>query len=178
MHQIVHVDLAIINRTFDGSMALHDLGDAMGNPRLPYLQAHTTVHARLYRLATMLYIRTIHGLKLIWPLPPYTRTPVTTRSNNIVTIILIKTKQQQTKQPVSGLKLIWPLPPYTRTPVTTRSNNIVTIILIKTSCLINLYWQKYKQTQQIYQASKKDCTQKPRSCTMDISKGDHDTVQG
>ena len=80
----------------------------------------------------MLYIRTIHGLKLIWPLPPYIRTPVTTRSNNIVTIILIKTKQQQTKQPVSGLKLIWPLPPYTRTPVTTRSNNIVTIILIKT----------------------------------------------
>ena len=65
-------------------------------------------------------------------MPPYTRTPVTTRSNNIVTIILIKTKQQQTKQPVSGLKLIWPLPPYTRTPVTTRSNNIVTIILIKT----------------------------------------------
>ena len=30
----------------------------------------------------------------------------------------------------------------------------------------------------IYQASKKDCTQKPRSCTMVISKGDHDTVQG
>ena len=65
------------------------------------------MHARLYRLATMLYIRTIHGLKLIWPLPPYTRTPVTTRSNNIVTIILIKTKQQQTKQPVSRHTIVF-----------------------------------------------------------------------
>ena len=89
------------------------------------------MHARLYRLATMLYIRTIHGLKLIWPLPPYTRTPVTTRSNNIVTIILIKTKQQQTKQPVSGLKLIW-YGPCHLTQEPQLLPDLVTIILIKT----------------------------------------------
>ena len=55
---------------------------------------------------------------------------------------------------------------------------LLLLLLLLLCCLINLYWQKYKQTQQIYQASKKDCTQKPRSCTMVISKGDHDTVQG
>ena len=46
------------------------------------------------------------------------------------------------------------------------------------SCLINLYWQKYIQAQQYIKQAKKDCTQKPRSCTMVINKGDHDTVQG
>ena len=45
--------------------------------------------------------------------------------------------------------------------------------------LINLYWQKYIQAQEYNkQASTKDCTQKPRSCTMVIRKGDHDSVQG